>query len=93
MEARVRFQRGDAGHPLPFADEGFDALLCIDAINHLPDRQRIFKEWWRVLKPGGRLLFTDPAILSGPVSNEELAVRSSNGYFLFTPSGEDERLL
>lgn len=93
IEARVRFQRGDASQPLPFAAEGFDALLCIDAINHLPDRQRIFKEWWRVLKPGGRLLFTDPAILTGPVSNEELAVRSSNGYFLFTPPGEDERLL
>jgi SAM-dependent methyltransferase len=93
LDARVRFQQGDAGQPLPFAAESFDVVLCIDAINHLPQRQRVLSEWQRVLKPGGRLLFTDPAIITGLVSNEDVAVRSSNGYFLFTPLGENERLL
>ena len=93
MDTAVRFQQGNASQPLPFATESFDALLCIDAVNHLPHRQRVLLEWQRVLKAGGRLLFTDPAIITGPVSNEELAIRSSNGYFLFTPPGEDERLL
>ncbi len=93
LDTRARFQQGDASQPLPFAAESFDALLCIDAINHLPNRPRVLLEWRRVLKPGGRLLFTDPAIVTGLVSREELAIRSSNGYFLFTPPGEDERLL
>lgn len=93
LDTRARFQQGDASQPLPFATDTFDALVCIDAINHLPDRPRVLREWQRVLKPGGRLLFTDPAILTGLVSNEELAIRSSNGYFLFAAPGEDERLL
>jgi SAM-dependent methyltransferase len=93
LDAQAHFQQGDASQPLPFAAGSFDALLCIDAINHLPNRPRVLLEWQRVLKPGGRLLFTDPAVVTGLVSNEELALRSSNGYFLFTPPGEDERLL
>ncbi|HEY7123038.1 MAG TPA: methyltransferase domain-containing protein [Ktedonobacterales bacterium] len=93
LDSRAHFRQGDASQPLPFAAERFDALLCIDAINHLSNRQRVLLEWQRVLKPGGRLLFTDPAIVTGLVSNEELAIRSSNGFFLFTPPGEDERLL
>ena len=46
-----------------------------------------------MLVPGGRLLFTDPVTITGIVSNEELAIRSSIGYFEFAPPGEDERLL
>lgn len=45
------------------------------------------------MKRGGRLLFTDPVVITGPVSFQELAVRSSIGYFLYSPPGEDERLL
>jgi len=51
------------------------------------------KEWHRVLKPGGKALFTDPVVITGLVSNEELAARSSIGYFLFAPPGVNERLI
>ena len=83
----------DAGAPLPFDEAQFDAIVCIDAINHLPDRARVLRDWHRLLKPDGRILFTDPIIVTGLLSNEEVAVRSSIGYFLFAPLGEDERLL
>ena len=63
--------------PLPFDDDAFDALLCIDAMNHLPDRLRVLREWRRVLRPGGRAVFTDPVVVTGPVTNMELALRSS----------------
>ncbi len=93
LDTQVRFRLTDAGQPLPFEDEMFDSIVCIDAINHFPDRLRVLKEWFRLLKPDGRILFTDPIIITGLVSNEEIAARSSIGYFLFPPFGEDERLL
>ena len=33
--------------PLPFADASFDAVVCVDAINHLPDRLRVLRDWHR----------------------------------------------
>ncbi len=93
LDAFVHFQHGNASHPLPFEDQSFTAVICIDSINHLPGRLQVLKEWYRVLRPGGRLLFTNPIIVTGILSNEEIAIRSSIGYFLFTPLGEDERLI
>jgi SAM-dependent methyltransferase len=66
---------------------------CIDSVSHLPERLRALREWHRVLKPGGRILYTDPVVVTGLVSNEELAVRSSIGFFVFAPPGENERLI
>ena len=93
MENCAEFHGGDAAAPLPFGDRSFDALTCIDAINHLPDRPRVLGEWRRVLKPGGRLLFTDPIVLTGPVTNREIAIRASIGLFVFVPAGLDEAML
>jgi SAM-dependent methyltransferase len=58
LSERVRFEIHDAGQPLPFHDRAFDAVTCMDALGHLPDRPSVFAAWARVLKPGGRLLFT-----------------------------------
>jgi SAM-dependent methyltransferase len=93
LSSRVSFQVVDAGMRLPFADASFDAIFCNDAINHLPGRAELFLDWHRVLKPGGRLLFTDPIVVTGPVTNEEIRVRSSIGFYLFLPAGCNERLL
>jgi SAM-dependent methyltransferase len=65
----------------------------VDAINHLPDRERVLVDWTRLLKPGGRLLFTDPVTITGSLDSNEIAIRTSIGYFLFVPPGENERLL
>jgi SAM-dependent methyltransferase len=93
LSSRVAFQVVDAAAPLAFPTESFDALFCNDAINHLPDRRRVLADWHRVLKPGGRLLFTDPIVVTGQLSNQEIAIRSSIGFFLFTPQGHNEQLL
>jgi cyclopropane fatty-acyl-phospholipid synthase-like methyltransferase len=93
LAARAEFRSIDATQPLPFANASFDAISCIDAINHFSDRPRIIAEWGRVLKVGGRLLFTDPITLTGPLTNAEIAVRSSAGLYLFVPCGYDEGVI
>lgn len=93
LEDHATFVQADASEALPFEEGGFDAIVCIDAINHLPDRERVLADWARLLRPGGRLLFTDPVIITGILDSNELAIRTSIGYFLFVPQGENERLL
>jgi SAM-dependent methyltransferase len=81
----AKFQFADVNQPLPFDDETFDAVMCTDSMNHFRDRLGFLREWQRVLKTGRRVLFTDPVVITGPVSNEELAARSNIGFFLFVP--------
>jgi SAM-dependent methyltransferase len=90
---RVRFQAADADAALPFGDASFDAIVSIDAMNHMVHRGVVLSEWRRVLRPGRRALFTDPVVVTGPVTAEEIAHRSSIGHFVFVPAGVNERLI
>jgi SAM-dependent methyltransferase len=90
---RVAFTVADANSRLPFGDDSFNAILCIDSMNHFPIRLKVFQEWRRVLRPGRRAVFTDPVVITGPVTNDELALRSSIGLFLFVPPGVNEQLI
>ncbi len=90
---RATFRQADANESLPFDDSAFDAVICIDAINHLRDRPAVLTEWNRVLRRGGAVVFTDPVVVTGAVTNAEFALRSSIGYFLFVPPSHNERLL
>jgi len=90
---RTQFRAVDASGPLPFADSSFDAVTCIDALNHFADRPRMLAEWVRLLKPGGRILFTDPIVVTGPLANAEIAVRTSAGFYLVVPRGYDEQVI
>jgi SAM-dependent methyltransferase len=94
MRDRVQLKHVDAGKPLPFADASFDAIVCIDAINHLYNRLEVLGEWYRVLRPGGRFLFTDAVIVTGMLRRDEIIARSSAmGQFIFTPPGVHDHLL
>ena len=90
---RVAFQEVDASRPLPFSDATFDAVVSNDAMCHIRERASVLRDWFRVLRPGGRALFTDALVITGIISHEEIAIRSSIGFYLFTPPGENERLL
>jgi SAM-dependent methyltransferase len=90
---RTRFRLLDANQPLPFSEASFDAVVSNDAICHISQRLSALRDWHRVLRPGGRMLFTDALVITGIVSHEELAIRSSIGFYLFVPPGENERLL
>jgi ubiquinone/menaquinone biosynthesis C-methylase UbiE len=63
LDARCRFAEGDATN-MPFAGQSFDAALSQEAFLHIADKPALFTELRRVLRPGGRLCFTD--WLAGP---------------------------
>jgi len=60
--AGVPFTRADMNAPLPFADDGFDAVACIDGIEHLERPFDFVRECRRILRPGGVLLLSTPNI-------------------------------
>ncbi|MBI4557561.1 MAG: class I SAM-dependent methyltransferase [Candidatus Hydrogenedentes bacterium] len=45
---------------LPFADESFDVVVCKWVVEHLSAPRRIFREFWRVLRPGGVVAILTP---------------------------------
>src|SRR5260370_188184 len=92
LSERIALQQPDLNEPLPFADARFDAVVSIDVILHLRDRAAIFVEVARVLAPGGRFLFTDAGVITGPVSSEEIQRRTPHGYAQFVPPGVNEHL-
>ena len=51
---------------LTFADDSFDYLLCFDVLEHIPDFEKALTECFRVLKPGGRFIFSVPFDLNSP---------------------------
>lgn len=45
------------GEALPFTDEMFDWVFCVNVIDHTPNPEKMISEIKRVLKPGGKLYF------------------------------------
>ena len=93
LSRTAEFRVLDAAQQLTFSEASFDAITCIDAINHFSNRPSLIAEWVRLLKPGGRLLFTDPITVTGPLTKAEVAIRSSAGVYLFVPHGYDESVI
>ncbi len=56
---------------IPFEDNSFDLIWSQDAMLHSGRREQVLKEAARVLKPGGRMVFTDP-MRSDDCETEEL---------------------
>jgi len=57
--ARYAFIQGDATM-LPIADEAFDNVVMFGGIHHVNDREKLFREVCRILKPGGRFYWREP---------------------------------
>jgi arsenite methyltransferase len=64
----VAFIEGEA-ESLPFEDESFDVVLSNGVIDLAPDKDVVFSEIHRVLRPGGRIQIADVTI-QNPVSEE-----------------------
>ena len=91
--SRANFEQCDVSKSLAFDNNTFDAVFSNDVLCHIPGRPQVLGEIFRVLKPGGRMLFSDALVVGGMLSHEEIATRSSIGFYVYSPPGENERLL
>lgn len=58
LQGSASFVRGAPG-PLPFAEQSFDVVFSKDALIHVADKEALFADIFRVLKPGGRFVASD----------------------------------
>lgn len=64
LDGRVRFHVGNALE-IPFEDGSYDAVWTQNSGMNIPDKERLYGGFHRVIRPGGRLIFQEP--LAGPV--------------------------
>lgn len=85
LAQRVSYRQGDALN-LPFPDEAFDVVWTVHTAMNIPDKPRLYREMWRVLKRGGTLAIYD--VLAGPAGPVLFPVpwaRTPEASFLATP--------
>jgi cyclopropane fatty-acyl-phospholipid synthase-like methyltransferase len=79
MSGRVEILLGDA-RSLPFAPGSFDAIVCLEVAGDIcvtaADKQRLVEQLFRVLRPGGRVGFSDLALHSAPSKEDRRVLRS-----------------
>lgn len=79
MSDRVRIVRGDA-RALDFPDRSFDAIVCLEAAGDIcvseEDKERFVCELHRVLRPDGRVGFSDLALHTNPPPTDNQTLRA-----------------
>ena len=60
MPNEIEWIQADLNAPLPCPDASFDAIISTEVIEHLENPRAVFREFSRLLRPGGHLLLTTP---------------------------------
>jgi SAM-dependent methyltransferase len=89
----VDFESLELHSELPFPDHTFSCIVSVDVFCHIDNRPNLLRECWRLLRPDGKLFFTDSMIITGIISNADLQTRSSFGYYEFTTEHANTSLI
>ena len=60
VASKITLAVDSAEHLSTIADGQIDTVLCVGALEHIPDQTAVCAQVWRVLKPGGRLVCLTP---------------------------------
>jgi sterol 24-C-methyltransferase len=72
FEEKTKFVQGNYNNPLEFPDDHFDAIYQVQAFTYAEDLDKLFKEIYRVLKPGAKFSWLDWVALDAYDPNNEL---------------------
>ena len=61
---KIQISQGDLSVSLPYADQTFDYVTCVEGLEHIENPQQAVREFARVLRPGGHLITSVPNILN-----------------------------
>lgn len=61
--------RADLRSPLPLADGDFDHVVMLAVLEHLTEPEKVLREAYRVIAPGGSLIMTWPSAMVDPILN------------------------
>jgi len=61
---KVDIQQGNLDAELPFGDQSFDYVTCLEGLEHIENPQQAIREFARVLRPSGQLFVSIPNILN-----------------------------
>jgi len=84
-DCRVIFEYCDASNK-QFSSDQFDVIYSRDAILHIENKLQLFKNFYKFLKPGGKVLITDYCKGETEGSEEFRQYISNRGYHLLTVS-------
>lgn len=92
LASRVTYRQGNA-LDMPFEDASFDVVWTQHAAMNIADKDKLYREIWRVLRPGGFLAIYD--VLAGPGGSIYFPVpwaRDPSLSYLLTPEALRQRL-
>lgn len=77
----------DMNKRLPFDDDSFDAVICLEGVEHVLDPFHLLGQLIRVCKPGGTIVITTPNIMN---MYSRLQFLCTGTFFQFCPAGLPE---
>ena len=61
-------------HDIPFEENTFDVVICNHVLEHVQDDNKVMREFYRVMKPGGWGIFQVPLDNNNPITEEDPSV-------------------
>lgn len=60
MHSSIEWLNWDLNYPLNLHDQSFDVIVSAEVIEHLENPREVSREWFRLLRPHGTLIFSTP---------------------------------